>query len=162
MPAAPYSPDFRPWTRDTTIRDPELPIAWPSATAPLPNDVNKGDKQSHKTHPSTLTFAGSICRSFSATRATTEKASLTSNRAISSMVKFALFSASGSATVGAIGKSMGSTPASAYAEEMTCQTMCVRLSLVELTNYPGEGFEAELRRFLCRHQYQSRGTIVEV
>ena len=27
MPAAPYSPDFNPWTRDTMIREPELPMA---------------------------------------------------------------------------------------------------------------------------------------
>ena len=35
MPAAPNSPDFNAWTRETTIREPELPMGWPRATAPL-------------------------------------------------------------------------------------------------------------------------------
>ena len=78
----------------------------------------------HKTCPLTLTFAGSICKSFSAMRTTTENASLISKREISSTVKFALFNACGRATVGAIGKSIGSTPASAYAVGAMSQITC--------------------------------------
>lgn len=52
-------------------------------------------------------------------RITAEKASLISNRAISLMVRFAFWRAMGRATVGAIGKSMGSTPASAYASDIS-------------------------------------------
>jgi hypothetical protein len=64
-------------------------------------------------YPLTLIFAGSIFKTFSAMRTTTEKASLISNREMSSTVRFARSKALGKATVGAMGKSMGSTPASA-------------------------------------------------
>lgn len=65
------------------------------------------------TYPSGLTFAGSRSKTFSAIRTTAEKASLISNRAMSFTLKPALLRAMGRATVGAAGKSMGSTPASA-------------------------------------------------
>ena len=60
-----------------------------------------------------LIFAGSIPRVFSAMRTTTENASLISKRAMSFTVRFAFSRAWGRATVGAKGKSMGSTPESA-------------------------------------------------
>ena len=53
---------------------------------------------------------------FSAIRTTTEKASLNSNRAMSLIVRLALPRAIGRALVGASGKSIGSTPASAQAD----------------------------------------------
>ena len=66
-------------------------------------------------YPLTLTFAGSSWQTFSAMRTTTENASFNSKREMSSVVRPAFFKAMGSATVGASGKSMGSTPASAHA-----------------------------------------------
>jgi hypothetical protein len=63
-------------------------------------------------YPLTLIFAGSMSRIFSAARTTTENASLISQSAMSFTSSCAFFNAFGRATVGAMGKSMGSVPAS--------------------------------------------------
>ena len=101
------------------MREPELPIAWPSATAPLQKYIVLGSRRmSYKkdlAHPLTLIFEGSTPRTFSTMRTTTEKASLISHTAMSAGFKPALSRAIGSATVGASGKNFGSTPPSAYA-----------------------------------------------
>ena len=70
-----------------------------------------------ETYPLTLILAGSILQTFSAIRTTTEKASFSSNWAMSFTVRLAFCRAMGRAFVGASGKSMGSTPASAQAEK---------------------------------------------
>lgn len=64
-------------------------------------------------YPLTFILAGSTCKIFSAARTTTENASLTSKSEISEMDKFAFSRALGRAIVGAIGNSIGATPASA-------------------------------------------------
>jgi hypothetical protein len=79
----------------------------------LRNDKKKKNKDS--AYPLTLIFAGSTPRTFSTIRTTTENASLTSHKAMSSAFKPALSRAMGTATVGASGKCFGSTPPSAYA-----------------------------------------------
>ena len=72
-------------------------MACPKATAP----------------PLMLTLDRGMLRTFSAMLTTTEKASLISNKETSSTDKPAFSKALGTARVGAAGKSMGSTPASA-------------------------------------------------
>ena len=67
------------------------------------------------TYPFTLIFEGSMLQTFSAMRTTTENASFSSNWAMSFTVRLAFLRARGTALVGASGKSMGSTPASAQA-----------------------------------------------
>lgn len=117
IPAAPYWPDLRACRRETTIRAPELPMACPKATAPLNPHISFGKlwSRSKPTYPLTLIFSDGILRIFSAARTTTEKASLISKSEISLIVRFAASRALGRATVGAIGKSIGARPASAYA-----------------------------------------------
>lgn len=72
-------------------------------------------KRANGSYPLTLIFAGSMLQTFSAMRTTTEKASLNSNSDMSLVVRLAFSNAFGRATVGASGKSIGSTPASAHA-----------------------------------------------
>ena len=80
-------------------------------------EISTHEKQklfsSSKTYPLILIFAGSMPSIFSTMRTTTENASLTSKSEMSSAVRPAFLSARGRANAGALGKSMGSTPASA-------------------------------------------------
>ena len=62
-----------------------------------------------------------MLQTFSATRITTEKASFNSNSEMSAIVRLAFCKAMGRAFVGASGKSIGSTPASAHAVEILDQ-----------------------------------------
>src|SRR5882762_1473912 len=78
---------------------------------------NDKSKREHWQYPLTLIFAGSTPRTFSTMRTTTENASFTSHAAMSSAFNPALSKAMGRAIVGASGKSFGSTPPSAYAED---------------------------------------------
>lgn len=98
-PAQPYSPGCSWCASDTTMRQPDEPIGWPSDTPP----------------PSTLTFDGSRFSSLLLAMATAEKASLISKRAMSLISRPARLSAAGMAYAGAIGKSMGAHAASAKA-----------------------------------------------
>ena len=75
--------------------------------------VRKIPESQRTRYPLTFTLAGSSCNIFSAARTTTENASLISNSEMSEMDRFAFSSASGRAIVGAIGNSIGATPASA-------------------------------------------------
>lgn len=72
-------------------------LTWPRETAP----------------PRTLTFSRGRPKIFSAPMATTEKASLNSQSAMSSFETPAFFRARGTARVGAVGKSIGAQAASA-------------------------------------------------
>ena len=126
------------------IRDPEFPMACPSATAP----------------PLTLIFFGSISRIFSAALTTTEKASLISNRVISSLVKPAFFRAAGIATVGASGKSIGLRAASAYARGRV--ELHLKVGKVMLTDDLCQWLDAKLLSLGSADEYQCTGTIIEV
>ena len=59
-----------------------------------------------------------MLQTFSAIRTTTEKASFNSNNEMSAIVRLAFCKAMGRAFVGASGKSIGWTPASAQAVEV--------------------------------------------
>lgn len=88
------------WWKESKRRQKDTyPIGWPRETPP----------------PLTLTLLLSKPRSLMLTRATTEKASLTSQKSISSILRPALFKATGIARAGARGKSTGAVSASPYA-----------------------------------------------
>ena len=59
-----------------------------------------------------------MSQTFSAIRTTTEKASFNSNNEMSAILRLAFCKAMGRAFVGASGKSIGATPASAQAVEV--------------------------------------------
>jgi len=125
IPAAPNSPDFKACTRETTIREPELPMGCPRATAPLGNNYDQQQGrvmiESESTCPSMLILSYETPKACSAIRTTTEKASLISKRAISLISRPALFKAIGIARAGASGKSMGLTPTSEKAMGVVSQ-----------------------------------------
>ena len=74
----------------------------------------------------TFSFAESIWRIFWLASATALKASLTSKKEMSAMVRPAFLSARGTANAGAMGKSMGAQAASAKAEEKMVQFSLLR------------------------------------
>jgi hypothetical protein len=81
--------------------------------AKIRSEKEVGLSHINRSHPLILILAGSIFKTCSEMRTTTEKASLISKREMSSTVSLAFSRALGKATVGAMGKSIGSTPASA-------------------------------------------------
>lgn len=97
--ATPYSPFLSACTSVTIMREPELPIGWPSETPP----------------PSVFTLLASRSRICMLASATAENASLISNSAICSLDSPARSSARGIASAGAMGKSIGLRAASAVA-----------------------------------------------
>ena len=100
-----------------------------------------------------------MLQTFSAMRTTTENASLNSKRETSSAVMLAFCRAMGRATVGASGKSMGSTPASAHALGI-CQLESKRNSPT-LTHNLGKGLQAEFLSLGGRHEDESRRAVAE-
>eukprot|EP00835_Amoeboradix_gromovi_P006041 NODE_644_length_5619_cov_0.132790.p7 type:complete len:112 gc:universal NODE_644_length_5619_cov_0.132790:2104-1769(-) len=92
MLAQPYSP-FKPCTRVVKIRDPLLPMGCPRLTAP----------------PNGLTLFKSSFNSLALASTTQLNASLISQWSICSDFILARFNDNGTATLGAIGKSIGAT-----------------------------------------------------